>query len=423
MGLGQQHPRLKDPAGALDRVFREEYGRVVATLIRQVGDFQLAEDAVQEAMASALVNWPKAGVPRNPAAWLTTTARRKAIDRIRRAQTLSRKQRELEYLTRIDQTGTTPEESVDSVVQDDRLRLMFTCCHPALNREAQVALTLKTLGGLSTAQIARSFLAAETTMAQRLVRAKRKIRQAGIPYRVPPDHQLPDRLASVLTVLYLIFNEGYSASEGDDLIRHELCEEAIRLGRTLAELMPDEPEVLGLVALMLLQNSRAGARIRDGELVLLEDQDRGSWDSDAIAAGATLLEEALRRSQIGPYQLQAAIAAVHATAPSAAATDWDEICLLYARLAEMQPSPVVMLNYAVAVAMSKGPPAGLQMMERLGEQLASYYLFHSARAELLARVGQIEESRQAYQRSLELVENTTEQRFLLRRMAALDRDA
>ncbi|MCP3975295.1 MAG: RNA polymerase sigma factor [bacterium] len=418
MGLGEQPSSLSDHARALDQVFREEYGRVVSTLIRHVGDFELAEDAVQEAMAAAMVAW-SSGVPRNPAAWLTTTARRKAIDRLRRAQTFARKQKELEYLAKLEQVEEDKEENVDSLVQDDRLRLMFTCCHPALNQEAQVALTLKTLGGLSTVEIANAFLAAETTMAQRLVRAKRKIKQAAIPYRVPPDHQLPDRLSSVLAVLYLVFSEGYSASEGDELIRHELCDEAIRLGRTLAELMPDEPEALGLLALMMLQHSRATARTSDGELVLLEDQDRSAWDRAAIESGVELLDRALRRHQVGPYQLQAAIAAVHTEAANAAETDWKQIRLLYSKLAEVAPSPVVVLNSAVAVAMEDGPGAGLDMIERLAGDLDGYYLFHSARADLLRRLGRVAESRAAYSRALELAENSTEKRFLVRRIQEL----
>ena len=391
----------------------------MATLIRQVGDFELAEDAVQEAMAAGVGQLARERCTPLPGGVANDHGAPKAIDRLRRAQTFARKRQELEYLGRLEQVEIDTEETVDSLIRDDRLRLMFTCCHPALNREAQVALTLKTLGGLTTAQIARAFLAAEATMAQRLVRAKRKIKQAGIPYRIPPDHQLPERLSSVLAVLYLIFSEGYSASEGDELVRHELCDEAIRLGRTLAELMPDEPEVLGLVALMLLQHSRAAARTRHGELVLLEDQDRELWDGSAIEAGVELLDRALRRRQGGPYQLQAAIAALHTEAPSAADTDWAQIRVLYSRLAEMTPSPVVVLNFAVAVAMEEGPEAGLAMMERLVHDLDGYYLYHSARADLLRRLGRSEESRRSYSRALALTTNQTERRFLEKRLRQL----
>jgi RNA polymerase sigma-70 factor (ECF subfamily) len=384
---------------------------VVATLIRDLRDIDLAEDALQDALATALVAWPRAGVPSSPGAWLTVPARRKAIDRLRRERRLAELVTDLEQQT---------EEAVDEeTIPDERLSLIFTCCHPALSPDAQVALTLRLVGGLTTGEIARAFLVAEETLAQRIVRAKAKIRTAGIPYRIPPDHLLPDRLGAALAVVYLIFNEGYSATSGDALTRPDLMAEAIRLGGILAALMPDEAEVLGLEALLLLQASRTRARSgSDGELVLLDDQDRSLWDRDLIARGVALLDHALALRRPGPYQLQAAIAALHARARVPGETDWTQIALLYAELARLQPSPVVELNRAVAVAMAEGPAAGLELLDDL--PLDRYHLFHSARADLLRREGRVDEARAAYERARELVTNEPERAFLSRRIAELE---
>ena len=389
-----------------------------------LGDFDLAEEAVQDAFARALEVWPEQGVPGNPGAWITTTARNRAIDRIRRRRRLVEKTELLRREAEVEATDRGPVEEVsptDGI--DDRLRLIFTCCHPALAPEARIALTLRTLGGLSTPEIARAFLVPEVTLAQRLVRAKRKIREAGIPYRVPPPELLPERLDAVLRVLYLIFNEGYGASSGESLVRTELCAEAIRLGRVLVGLMPDEPEAAGVLALMLLHDARRAARTSaGGEMVLLEDQDRDRWDRAEIGEGTVVLERALRMARPGPYQVQAAIAALHDEAARPADTDWPQIALLYARLAELSPSPVVELNRAVAIAMADGPRAGLARLDALAgdPRLADYPYYHSARADLLRRIESREEAIAAYRRALELTANAVERAFLEGRLRELE---
>ena len=407
---------------AVAAAFRDERAIVLATLIRQVGDFQLAEDAVQDAFEAAVTVWRRDGVPANPGAWITTAARRRAIDRLRRNRSVADRAERLAELARLDAQHVEPSMDEESTIVDDRLRLVFTCCHPALEMPARVALTLRALGGMTTGEIARAFLVAEPTMGKRIVRAKRKIADARIPYRVPADEDLPDRLRGVLRVVYLIFNEGYAAAEGDRLVREELCDEAIRLGELLCRLMPDDAEVWGLLALMLLHDARRAARVDpNGRYVALEAQDRSLWDRERIGEGLAKLERAVRLRRPGEYQLQAAITALQIQAPAAEDTDWAQIAELYGALGRLNPSPVVELNRAVAVGLAAGPAAGLELLERLltDPALERYQPLYAAHAELLSRAGDAEGAARAYERAIALSANDVERAELERRLRAL----
>lgn len=408
---------------SIERIYREESGRILATLIRLLGDFDLAEEVTQDAFTAALEQWPAEGAPANPRAWLISTARHKAVDLLRRRVRFAGKREELARFAAIEERGA-PFDLPERMIPDDRLRLLFTCCHPALAVEAQIALTLRTLCGLSTEEIARAFLVPVPTMAQRLVRAKQKIRDARIPYEVPSDDQLPERLESLLRAVYLVFNEGYTATSGDSLVRRELCTEAIRLGRLLCTLMPDRTRLRGTRILMLLHDSRRDARVgRKEEIILLEEQERCLWDRDQIREGVGLVEEALRDGGVGFYALQAAIAALHAQAEHAVDTDWHQISQLYELLLRVHPSPVVELNRAVAVAMAEGPERGLRLIDEIEmkEGLKDYHRLPAARADLLRRLGRREEAAQNYQRALTLATNVPERRFLERRLAEVEK--
>ncbi len=407
---------MTEAGGALDRIFRTESGAVLATLIRILGDFELAEDALQDALTAALETWPESGVPDAPGAWLTTIARRKALDRLRHQKIVAAKSGTVALLLRLEQEARAEPDALGwSPVPHDQLCLIFTCCHPALSREAQVALTLRTLGGLSVGEIARAFLSSEAAILQRLARAKQKIRRAGIPYEIPDRDALGPRLDAVLSVLYLIFNEGYWATGGRELVRDDLVADALRLARSLAALLPDQPEPLGLLALMMLHDSRREARAgEEGELILLEDQDRSKWKRDEIEEGIRLVETALRMKHPGPYQIQAAIAAVHAEAATASATDWPQIALLYDELLRYEPTPVVELNRAVAVSFAANPDLGLRLLDRIERTgaLENYAPFYLARADMLRHLDRHDEARDAYERALPLADNEQVRRFI-----------